>query len=116
MVYMDGEKMSKSLGNLVFVDELRDEWDPRAIRLAHHRAPLPRTSGSGTTTLMPRDAARLDRWLGAAAATGDGGAGRRCVPRSTTTSTRPARWPRSTPRLRPGDGVREAAALLGVDL
>ena len=31
--------MSKSLGNLVFVDQLRKEWDPRAIRLAiieHH--------------------------------------------------------------------------------
>ena len=39
MVRMDGEKMSKSLGNLVFVDQLRKEWDPRAIRLAiveHH--------------------------------------------------------------------------------
>ena len=33
MVRMDGEKMSKSLGNLVFVSELRKEWDPRAIRL-----------------------------------------------------------------------------------
>ncbi len=39
MVYMDGHKMSKSLGNLVFVDALRREWDPRCIRLAiieHH--------------------------------------------------------------------------------
>ena len=33
MVRMDGEKMSKSLGNLVFVSELRKEWDPMAIRL-----------------------------------------------------------------------------------
>ena len=30
MVRMDGEKMSKSLGNLVFVSELRQQWDPRA--------------------------------------------------------------------------------------
>ncbi len=39
MVRMDGEKMSKSLGNLVFVSELRKEWESRAIRLAvvaHH--------------------------------------------------------------------------------
>ena len=39
MVHMDGEKMSKSLGNLVFVSDLRKEYDPRAIRLgivAHH--------------------------------------------------------------------------------
>ncbi|HSL57624.1 MAG TPA: cysteine--tRNA ligase, partial [Acidimicrobiales bacterium] len=33
MVRKDGEKMSKSLGNLVFVSDLRQRWDPRAIRL-----------------------------------------------------------------------------------
>jgi L-cysteine:1D-myo-inositol 2-amino-2-deoxy-alpha-D-glucopyranoside ligase len=39
MVNYEGEKMSKSLGNLVFVDELLKSADPRAIRLAlmrHH--------------------------------------------------------------------------------
>ena len=39
MVNYEGEKMSKSLGNLVFVDELVKSADPRAIRLAlmrHH--------------------------------------------------------------------------------
>ncbi|HCB37131.1 MAG TPA: cysteine--tRNA ligase, partial [Acidimicrobiaceae bacterium] len=39
MVQVDGEKMSKSVGNLVFVSDLRREVDPRAIRLAvmaHH--------------------------------------------------------------------------------
>ena len=39
----------------------------------------------------------------------------RCGPRSTTTSTRPARSPRSTTPSA-GRGVAEAAALLGVDL
>ena len=43
MVRLDGEKMSKSLGNLVFVSDLLDEWDPAAIRLAilahHYRTP-----------------------------------------------------------------------------
>ncbi|MFM8481810.1 MAG: cysteine--tRNA ligase, partial [Actinomycetota bacterium] len=34
MVFKDGAKMSKSLGNLEFVDALRRIWDPRAIRLA----------------------------------------------------------------------------------
>ncbi len=34
MVRYQGEKMSKSLGNLVFVSELLKEWDPMAIRLA----------------------------------------------------------------------------------
>jgi L-cysteine:1D-myo-inositol 2-amino-2-deoxy-alpha-D-glucopyranoside ligase len=37
-VAYEGEKMSKSLGNLVFISELRQKADPRAIRLAllHH--------------------------------------------------------------------------------
>lgn len=37
MVSYEGEKMSKSLGNLVFVSDLRAENDPRAIRLALYR-------------------------------------------------------------------------------
>ena len=39
MVAYEGEKMSKSLGNLVFVSDLLKVADPRAIRLAlmrHH--------------------------------------------------------------------------------
>src|SRR5437773_8720285 len=39
LVSYQGTKMSKSLGNLVFVSELRKTADPRAIRLAlmgHH--------------------------------------------------------------------------------
>ena len=39
MVSMDGHKMSKSRGNLVFVDKLRTRFDPRVIRLGlieHH--------------------------------------------------------------------------------
>jgi L-cysteine:1D-myo-inositol 2-amino-2-deoxy-alpha-D-glucopyranoside ligase len=61
MVYMDGHKMSKSLGNLVFVDQLRSVWDPRAIRLAiieHHY----RLEWEWDDTLMPRNAARLEHW------------------------------------------------------
>ncbi len=34
MVRYQGEKMSKSLGNLVFVSELLKDWEPMAIRLA----------------------------------------------------------------------------------
>ncbi|MDO9175270.1 MAG: cysteine--tRNA ligase, partial [Actinomycetota bacterium] len=61
MVFMDGHKMSKSLGNLVFVDKLRTEWDPRAIRLAiieHHY----RREWEWDDTLMPRNAARIEAW------------------------------------------------------
>jgi L-cysteine:1D-myo-inositol 2-amino-2-deoxy-alpha-D-glucopyranoside ligase len=61
MVFKDGEKMSKSLGNLVFVDKLRTEWDPRSIRLAvieHHY----RTEWEWDDELMPRNHARLVTW------------------------------------------------------
>ena len=63
MVHMNGQKMSKSLGNLVFVDALRREWDPRAIRLGvieHHY----RREWEWDDDLMPRNAARLADWLG----------------------------------------------------
>ena len=62
MVFKDGHKMSKSLGNLVFVDALRQEWDPRAIRLAiieHHY----RREWEWDDELMPRNRARLQAWL-----------------------------------------------------
>ena len=64
MVFMDGKKMSKSLGNLVFIDKLRETYDPRAIRLAiieHHY----RHDWSWDEELMPRAVARLERWQNA---------------------------------------------------
>lgn len=65
LVWMDGHKMSKSLGNLVFIDELRKEFDPRAIRLGilDHSY---RHDWHWETDLMPRSAARLLRWEHAA--------------------------------------------------
>ncbi len=43
MVCLGGEKMSKSLGNLVFVGDLLKDWEPAAVRLAilshHYRSP-----------------------------------------------------------------------------
>jgi L-cysteine:1D-myo-inositol 2-amino-2-deoxy-alpha-D-glucopyranoside ligase len=63
MVRMDGEKMSKSLGNLVFISELRKEYDARAIRigvLSNHY----RTEWEWHDQLMPNAAAMLDRWVG----------------------------------------------------
>ncbi|MFM1791411.1 MAG: cysteine-D-myo-inosityl 2-amino-2-deoxy-alpha-D-glucopyranoside ligase MshC [Actinomycetota bacterium] len=62
MVYMDGHKMSKSLGNLVFVDKLRTQFDPRSIRLGvieHHY----RNEWEWDDGLMPRNHARLGAWL-----------------------------------------------------
>ncbi|MFK8023219.1 MAG: cysteine--tRNA ligase, partial [Ilumatobacter sp.] len=61
LISMDGHKMSKSLGNLVFVDALRETWDPRVIRLGiveHHY----RTEWEWDEELMPRNAVRLAAW------------------------------------------------------
>jgi L-cysteine:1D-myo-inositol 2-amino-2-deoxy-alpha-D-glucopyranoside ligase len=44
MVYLDGQKMSKSLGNMVFVDEALARYRPAVLRAyllsTHYRAPL----------------------------------------------------------------------------
>jgi L-cysteine:1D-myo-inositol 2-amino-2-deoxy-alpha-D-glucopyranoside ligase len=65
MVSMDGHKMSKSRGNLVFVDKLRTQHDPMAIRLGlieHHY----RTEWEWDGGLMARNEARLSNWKSAA--------------------------------------------------
>jgi L-cysteine:1D-myo-inositol 2-amino-2-deoxy-alpha-D-glucopyranoside ligase len=61
MVSMDGHKMSKSRGNLVFVDKLRTQHDPRAIRLGlieHHY----RVEWEWDDGLMKRNEQRLAMW------------------------------------------------------
>jgi L-cysteine:1D-myo-inositol 2-amino-2-deoxy-alpha-D-glucopyranoside ligase len=67
MIGLDGEKMSKSKGNLVFVSRLRaDQVDPVALRLAllsgHYR-----TDRSWVTEMLDDAVVRLDRWRQAAA-------------------------------------------------
>lgn len=75
MVSMDGHKMSKSRGNLVFVDKLRTQHDPMAIRLGlieHHY----RTEWEWDDGLMSRNEVRLSNWKSAAqvgSSHGDGG-------------------------------------------
>ncbi|TDC93163.1 cysteine--1-D-myo-inosityl 2-amino-2-deoxy-alpha-D-glucopyranoside ligase [Saccharopolyspora aridisoli] len=69
MIGLDGEKMSKSRGNLVFVSRLRgDRVDPMAIRLAlldgHYRQ-----DRSWTADALTSGAARLARWREAVALT-----------------------------------------------
>ena len=68
MVGLDGEKMSKSRGNLVFVSRLRaDGIDPMALRLAllseHYRA-----DREWTDDVLKAGQQRLSRWREAAAA------------------------------------------------
>ncbi|MEJ2887538.1 cysteine--1-D-myo-inosityl 2-amino-2-deoxy-alpha-D-glucopyranoside ligase [Actinomycetospora aeridis] len=67
MIGLDGEKMSKSKGNLVFVSRLRaDRVDPMAVRLALLSGHW-RTDRSWTAELLTGGQARLHRWREAAA-------------------------------------------------
>ncbi len=72
LVGLGGTKMSKSLGNLVFVGDLCKEWDPAAVRLAllahHYREDW----DWRTDEDMPAAAARLALWR-SAPDDGDGG-------------------------------------------
>ncbi|MEU3643769.1 cysteine--1-D-myo-inosityl 2-amino-2-deoxy-alpha-D-glucopyranoside ligase [Lentzea sp. NPDC034063] len=66
MIGLDGEKMSKSRGNLVFVSKLRSQKvDPNAVRLAllsgHYREDRP-----WSQELLDTALARLDKWRQAA--------------------------------------------------
>jgi L-cysteine:1D-myo-inositol 2-amino-2-deoxy-alpha-D-glucopyranoside ligase len=68
MIGLDGEKMSKSRGNLVFVSRLRaDGVDPMAVRLGllsgHYR-----TDRAWTPEVLSTAERRLDRWRQAVAA------------------------------------------------
>ncbi len=65
LISKDGEKMSKSLGNLVFVDRLRAEFDPMAVRLLlieHHY----RTEWEWDDDLPVRNTERLRLWRASA--------------------------------------------------
>ena len=98
MVRMDGEKMSKSLGNLVFVSDLRKEWDTRAIRLgvvSHHY----RTPWEWHEDLMPTAAKRLQ-------AMGRRGGGRRRARGGAGPPRRRPRHPGGGGRDRRGGGRR----------
>jgi L-cysteine:1D-myo-inositol 2-amino-2-deoxy-alpha-D-glucopyranoside ligase len=114
MVRMDGEKMSKSRGNLVFVSDLRKAWDPRAIRLAvlaHHY----RREWEWDVEDMRTAAVRLERWQAGGAAGGDAGldAVRAALDDDLDT---PAAIRAIDEAAEAGKDVSQAAALLGVAL
>ncbi len=117
MVFMDGHKMSKSLGNLVFVDKLRTEYDPRAIRLGiieHHY----RFEWEWEDTLMSRATSRLQAWTAAGKSSQQSSAGviedvRAALDEDLDT---PAALAIIDQAAAQGRGVHEAAALLGVVL
>jgi L-cysteine:1D-myo-inositol 2-amino-2-deoxy-alpha-D-glucopyranoside ligase len=112
MVKLDGTKMSKSLGNLVFISDLLKDWEAPAVRLAivqqHYRS-----DWDWTADLLRSGAARLDRWR--AAGPGDGGLDevRRALDDDLDT---PAALAAVDDAASSGRGVSQAAALLGVEL
>ncbi|MDH3296515.1 MAG: class I tRNA ligase family protein, partial [Acidimicrobiia bacterium] len=112
MVRMDGEKMSKSLGNLVFVSDLRKEYDTRAIRLGivthHYRDPW-----EWNDRIMPEAADRLVRWLEAGPGSGALEEVRAALDDDLDTPSAVAAIDTAVAR---GAGVDEAAMLLGIDL
>ena len=113
LISMDGEKMSKSLGNLVFVDKLREEWDARAIRLGiveHHY----RREWEWDEGLMPRNQARLDAWNAHTTANPDLLADVRA--RLDDDLDTPGAFGLIDAAAAAGEGVLESAALLGVEL
>lgn len=121
MVFKDGAKMSKSLGNLEFVDALRRIWDPRAIRLAiianHYRR-----EWEWTDQLMPVATERLASWS-SAGGRGNGTPGpvdaalldevRRCLDDDLDT---PGALEVIDAAAHRGFDVATPAALLGLDL
>src|SRR6478609_7582624 len=118
MVRMDGEKMSKSLGNLVFISDLLKTYDPRAIRLGivvHHY----RDSWEWDDTIMPTAAGRLDAWVAATETPGavDSGDALAAVrARLDDDLDTPGAVAAIDAAVAQGEGVASAAALLGVFL
>ena len=114
MVSMDGHKMSKSRGNLVFVDKLRTMHDPRAIRLGlieHHY----RVEWEWDGDLMARNERRLSAWRSAASSTDESLLGEVRVALDDDLDT-----PRAVSLIDEaasrGVGVRGSAELLGVQM
>jgi L-cysteine:1D-myo-inositol 2-amino-2-deoxy-alpha-D-glucopyranoside ligase len=115
LISKDGEKMSKSLGNLVFIDALREEWDPRAIRLgiiSHHY----RTEWEWHDDLMPSSNKRLARWQAGVGGDDDGAlidAVRAALDDDLDT---PHACSQIDKAVSEGRNTTAAAALLGIDL
>lgn len=115
LISKNGEKMSKSLGNLVFIDALREVWDPRTIRLgiiSHHY----RTEWEWHENLMPSSNERLARWQGSVGGDDDGSlidAVRAALDDDLDT---PSAFARIDSAVSEGRDATAAAALLGIDL
>ncbi len=110
MVRLGGEKMSKSLGNLVFVSDLLKDWEPAAVRLAllaHHY----RESWEWEPSQMSVAAERLERWRAAGPGEAALDAVRAALDEDLDT---PAALAAVDEAVAAGGGASMAARLLGV--
>ncbi len=112
MVRLGGVKMSKSLGNLVFVHDLLKDWDPMAIRLAVHSHHY-RSEWDWDDDLMPDATRRLTEWRAGGPGNGALAEVRSALDEDLDT---PAALGAVDAARAAGQGVSEAAALLGVRL
>ena len=112
MVHLDGRKMSKSTGNLVFVGDLRERHEGAVIRLAlsvhHYRRPW-----NWTHDLLTEAEDRLAAWC--SAGPGDGGLLKVREALDDDLDV-PAAIAAVDEAVASGEGVDQAAALLGVVL
>lgn len=115
MVFMHGEKMSKSLGNLVFVDALRREWDPRAIRLAVHVHHY-RIEWEWNESLMPQATERLRTWTDVVSGSEDFALLDEVRKRLDDDLDTPGAIELIDDAAKRGHNVHTAASLLGIDL
>jgi len=116
MVGLDGTKMSKSLGNLVFVGDLLKDWEAPVIRLgllAHHY----RSEWDFDTAGLEVANERIERWRAAA---GRGGGGQVALDavraRLDDDLDAPGALEFLDEAARSGADVGPGAALLGVSL
>ena len=129
MVSYEGEKMSKSLGNLVFVSDLLKIGRPARDPPRAHAATTTAPASSGTTptsTRAPRCCTACSRPPSVPTAPTRARSPSGCAPPSTTTSTRPSALEAlddlASAVLSGGDDttapavLRELGALLGIDL
>ena len=116
MVAYEGAKMSKSLGNLVFVSKLRDSGvDPMAIRLAllaHHY----RSDWEWTDAVLADAGSRLTRWRAATTPGGPPAASAVATSSDMPTVTAPsAEAVLQTVRERLADDLDAPGALIAID-
>jgi L-cysteine:1D-myo-inositol 2-amino-2-deoxy-alpha-D-glucopyranoside ligase len=110
LVGLEGTKMSKSLGNLVFVSDVLKEWEAPALRLAilsnHYREPW-----EWREEMLAEATGRLDSWR--TAGTGSAGLERVRECRDNDLDT-PGAVAAIDDEVAARRGVSEAVALLGV--